>query len=91
MLVTPEKTGRDRVKRYALSKMIVIDHIVNEPIEPFMSHRCEQTETPQMDEHPDGEWVRWSDIEKLRSKIIEEFSINVANSKKAWIKKLFSS
>ena len=44
-----------------------------------------------MDEHPDGEWVKWSDIEKLRSKIIEEFSINVANGKKAWIKKLFSS
>jgi len=38
-----------------------------------------------------GEWVRWSDIEKLRSKLIEEFSVNVANGKKAWIKKLFSS
>ena len=42
-------------------------------------------------EDPNGEWVKWSDIEKLRSKIIEEFSVNVANGKKAWIKKLFSS
>ena len=42
-------------------------------------------------EHPEGEWVKWSDIEKLRSKLIEEFSINVAEGKRAWIKKLFSS
>jgi len=45
----------------------------------------------EMCEDPSGEWVKWSDIEKLRSKLIEEFSVNVANGKKAWIKKLFSS
>ena len=43
-----------------------------------------------VDEDPDGVWVKWSDIEKLRSKLIEEFSINVAQGKKAWTKKLFS-
>ena len=42
-------------------------------------------------EDPKGEWVKWSDIEKLRSKLIEEFSINVAEGRAAWIKKLFSS
>ena len=54
-------------------------------------YELHETEWMVMDEDPDGEWVKWSDIEKLRSKLIEEFSINVAQGKKAWIKKLFSS
>ena len=57
----------------------------------YTHHNVYASRNIHMIEDSKGEWVRWSDIEKLRSKIIEEFSINVANGKKAWIKKLFSS